>query len=115
MTDMTDYQMLLQKFNNFKTFVASVSSNAKVIKDYETMTDSEFLLFGVAFLLPNTGKLDLIVTQMMTKLGITMETDRDKLRRYLECFCEYFAQLNGQDVLQLSIANVVQQNITTKS
>ena len=47
-TPMTDYQVLMQKFYNFKEFVAQVCNNKKIIEDYKNMSDSEFLLFGLA-------------------------------------------------------------------
>ena len=45
----TDLQILLQKFNNFKVYIKTVSTNQQVLKDYEIMTDNEFLLFGLGF------------------------------------------------------------------
>lgn len=102
----TDYAVLMQKFNNFKVFVAQVSPNKQVIKDYENMSDSEFMLFGLGFLLPNKSKLEIILVQMCEKLGITTNEHRTKLHRYLECFCEYLEQLNNADTLNNSIKQV---------
>ena len=54
----TDLQILLQKFNNFKNYIKTVSTNTIVLKDYENMSDKEFLLFGLGFLIPNKNKLE---------------------------------------------------------
>ena len=111
----TDYQILLQKFNNFKSFVSQVSPKREVIKDYENMSDSEFLLFGLGFLLPNKSKLQFITTQMSQKLNITGEGDIEKIHRYLECFCEYLGQMNNnEELLKSSIVDVAkEQNLIT--
>jgi hypothetical protein len=109
----TDYAILMQKFNNFKAFVAQVAPNRKVIGDYENMSDSEFMLFGLGFLLPNKARLEVILAQMCEKLGIVQADHRDKLLRYLQCFCEYLEQLNAPDVLNTTIAQVAcEQGIT---
>jgi hypothetical protein len=105
----TDYQILLQKFGNFKTYIKSVSSNHQVIQDYENMTDNEFLLFGLGFLVPNKGKLDLILEQISNKLNITEKEQREKIKRYLECFIEYLIQINNPDVLKDTILNVASE------
>ena len=109
----TDYQLLLQKFNNFKVYIKSVSTNQEVIKDYENMTDNEFILFGLGFLVPNKAKLDMILDQICKKLNIKDKEQRDKIRRYLECFIEYLEQINNPDTLKDTILNVAsEKNIT---
>ena len=109
----TDFQILMQKFHNFKTFVTQIAVNKEVIKEYNNMSDNEFLLFGLGFLLPNQGKLDLIVTQMCQKIGVNQPDDTDKLRRYLLCFIEYLSQINNNELLEKTILNVAtEQQIT---
>lgn len=104
----TDYQILLQKFNNFRTFIKSISSNQNVIKDYENMTENEFLLFGLGFLLPNKNKLDTIVEQISSKLSITNNEHKDKVKRYLNCFIEYLEQIeNPQQALKSAVCDIV--------
>ena len=61
----TDLQILLQKFNNFKVYIKTVSTNQEILKDYEIMTDNEFLLFGLGFLIPNKNKLDMVNNQLL--------------------------------------------------
>ena len=100
-----DYDVLIQKFHNFKEFVVSTSANKKVIKDYENMSDAEFLLFGLGFLLPNKSKLDVIVAQMAVKCEISGNENMDKLKRYLVCFCDYLEQMNSPEMLEHSIIN----------
>jgi len=102
----TDYQILLQKFGNFKAYIKSVSHNQQVIQDYENMSDSEFLLFGLGFLVPNKDKLDIIIDQISSKLSITEKEQRDKIRRYLECFIDYLIQINNPEMLKETIFNV---------
>lgn len=105
----TDFQVLLQKFNNFKIYIKSISSNEQVITDYENMSDNEFLLFGLGFLVPNKSKLDMILEQVCSKLNITDKEQRDKVRRYLECFIEYLEQINSPDALKETIINVASE------
>ena len=110
----TDYHILLQKFYNFKEFVGKVCNKPEVIKDYENMSDSEFLLFGLGFLLPNKSKMELIVAQMVTKIGVTEEEHITKIRRYLECFTEYLEQINSQEAVLNTIAQVANEKIVAK-
>ena len=103
----TDFQVLNQKFNNFKVYIKSVSSNDSVIRDYENMSDNEFLLFGLGFLVPNKEKLDIVLEQICSKLKITDQEQRDKIKRYLECFIEYLIQIkNPSEILKETIINL---------
>ena len=113
---MSDYQILMSKFYNFKSFVKDVATHKLALNDYDKMTDSEFMLFGLGFLLPNKSKLELIQVQIANKLGISNTEHLDKLMRYLECFCEYLEQLNSETNIQSTILNVAaEQNITIPS
>ena len=105
----TDYQVLIQKFNNFKAYVAGISPNKDVIKEYEGMSESEMMLFVIGFLIPNMAKLDLIVAQMAQKIGLNNEDDKGKIKRYLECFIEYVSQINNAETLEKTILNVVNE------
>jgi RAB protein geranylgeranyltransferase component A len=105
---MTDFQILLKKFNNFKEYVKSVAPNKAVVADYENMSDNEFMLFGLGFLVPNKEKLNMIVDQICKKLGVTNDEHREKIKRYIECFIEYLEQLNNPEILKNTIVNIAQ-------
>lgn len=105
----TDYQVLLQKFNNFKKFVKQVSTKTEVINDYEKMTDNEFILFGVGFLVPNKDKLDLITDKVYEKLALTDEAHKEKIKRYLTCFIEYLNQINDPNIFTQTVKNIQQE------
>ena len=112
----TDFQILLQKFSNFKTYIKTVAKNEQVMKDYENMTDNEFLLFGLGFLVPNKSKLDTILDQICNKLSVNDQDVKDKIKRYLECFIEYLEQINNPDVVKSTIVNVAtEKNIKLPS
>jgi RAB protein geranylgeranyltransferase component A len=98
---MTDFQILLKKFNNFKEYVKSVAPNKAVVADYENMSDNEFMLFGLGFLVPNKEKLNMIVDQICKKLDVTNDEHREKIKRYIECFIEYLEQLNNPEILKI--------------
>lgn len=112
----TDYHLLIQKFNNFKIFVKEISKS-KAVSSYESMTDSQFLLFGLGFLVPNADKLEMIVQQIVTKLEITNDEHMDKITQYMQCFTDYLQQLskedNINDILLETVKDVArEQNIT---
>lgn len=112
----TDYQLLLQKFNNFKIFVTEHSKNRIAIEEYKSLTENQFLLNGVYFLLPNKHQLEKVGALMCQKLKIEGQEDMDKVTRYLQCFVEYLDQLNSpeftKDVLK---ANISEQGIKIPS
>ena len=105
----TDYHVLMQKFNNFKTFVKEISNNTKAVEGYEKMTDSEFLLLGLSFLVPNAKNLDIVVAQMASKLEVTDEELVKKIKRYVECFVEYLEQLSKEDNINEVIIDTVKK------
>ena len=112
----TDYHLLIQKFNNFKNFVKEISLSESV-SNYENMTDSQFLLFGLGFLVPNADKLEMIVQQIVAKLEITNDEHMDKIKQYMQCFTDYLLQLskedNINDILLETVKDVArEQNIT---
>lgn len=112
----TDYHLLIQKFNNFKNFVKEISLSESV-SNYENMTDSQFLLFGLGFLVPNADKLEIIVQQIVAKLEITNDEHMDKIKQYMQCFTDYLLQLskedNINDILLETVKDVArEQNIT---
>ena len=94
----TDYQILLEKFQNFKNYVTQIAKDKRTIKDYESMTNNEFLLFGSCFLLPNKDKLEQIMVQLCQKLKVNQPDQREKLQRYMECFIEYLEQLDSTKI-----------------
>jgi hypothetical protein len=104
----TDYQVLLSKFNKFREYIKTISKDSKVIQDYEKMTDNEFILFGLGFLVPNKEKLDIIVNQVAEKLKVTEEEHKNKIKRYLECFIEYLQQIqNPQEAFTKTAVNII--------
>jgi hypothetical protein len=105
----TDLQILLQKFNNFKVYIKSVSTNEKVLQDYENMTDNEFLLFGLGFLIPNKNKIELVNNQLCSKLNICDNGHKEKIGRYINCFIEYLEQLNDPDILKNTVLSLAQE------
>ena len=105
----TDLQILLQKFNNFKVYIKSVSTNEKVLQDYENMTDNEFLLFGLGFLIPNKNKIELVNNQLCSKLNISDNGHKEKISRYINCFIEYLEQLNDPDILKNTVLSLAQE------
>jgi hypothetical protein len=112
----TDYQVLIQKFNNFKSFVQEISPKKEVINEYNKMSESEMILFCIGFLIPNRDKLDIIVSQMATKLEINDEEYKSKIKRYLQCFIEYVNQINSNELLEKTIITCAnEQNINLSS
>ena len=112
----TDLQILLQKFNNFKNYIKTVSTNTIVLKDYENMSDNEFLLFGLGFLIPNKNKITQVNNNLCSKLDITNELHKEKIRRYIDCFIEYLQQLDDPDILKNTVLSLAQEkNITIPS
>ena len=108
----TDYQLLLQKFYNFKKFIAENAKIEKCIEEYNKMSDNEFLLFGIGFLLPNKDRIDLIVPKICEKVGLTEPDQKDKVKRYIECFIEYLDQLNTPEMQQqVILGNLQEKNI----
>ena len=105
----TDLQILLQKFNNFKVYIKTVSTNQEVLKDYEIMTDNEFLLFGLGFLIPNKNKLDMVNNQLCQKLNIVNVNHREKISRYIDCFIEYLEQLNDPNILKDTVISLAKE------
>lgn len=93
----TDYQQLLQKFNNFKKFISENAKDPESLQNYEKMTENEFLFFGISFLLPNKDKLEFVSTKVTEKTKMDPE-HKDKVKRYLECFVEYLDQLNSPEL-----------------
>lgn len=99
----TDYQVLIEKFHNFKEYVKSICNNQQVLADYSKMTDNEFLLFGLGFLIPNKNKVPLIVKHVCSKMKVTDEEAQKKVAKYMECFIEYLDQLNHPEIMKTVI------------
>ncbi len=105
----TDLQILLQKFNNFKVYIKTVSTNQEVLQNYQTMTDNEFLIFGLGFLIPNKNKLDMVNNQLCQKLNIVNATHKEKISRYIDCFIEYLEQLNDPNILKDTVISLAKE------
>ena len=99
----TDYQVLMQKFHNFKEYIKTICNNPQIVADYSKMTDNEFLLFGLGFLIPNKDKVPLIVKQVCSKMKVTDEEAIRKVTKYIECFIEYLDQLNHPELVKTVI------------
>ena len=73
------------------------------------MTNKEFLLFGMAFLIPNKDKLEPILQQICTKMEIADEEVINKVRRYLQCFIEYLEQINTPETVKSVIQDCAKE------
>jgi len=96
----TDYQVLIQKFNNFRKFVCEICKDEQVLNEYKNMSENTFLLFGLGFLLPNKDKLPLIAEKVCDKIKVSNDDHKKKISRYFECFCEYLEQINNKDTAE---------------
>ena len=111
----TDYQVLIQKFNNFKTFICEICKDQNVLEEYKNMSENTFMLFGLGFLYPNKDKLNLIVQKVCDKIKVKDEEHKKKILRYFECFCEYLGQLNDKQTAEQVIRGTLEEKgITTE-
>lgn len=89
----SDYQILQQKFTNFKAFVKSISRKRDQLNKFELLSDDQWLVLVNKNIVPHfkNNSLDTVVNEMIEYLEIdqTNEETMAKLRRYLECFSEY--------------------------
>ena len=114
----TDYQLLLQKFHNFKKYMKDNGKDKKCIEDYSKMTENAFLLFGIGFLLPNKNNLNMVANKMCEKVKIEDKEVEEKIKRYLQCFVEYLDQLNSPELTRQVILNNAEEkgiNITKQN
>ena len=89
----SDYEILKQKFTNFKVFIKEISRKDTQINKFEMLSDDQWLVLVNKNIVPhfNSNSLDTVMNEMIEYLDIdqTNEENINKLKRYLECFSEY--------------------------
>lgn len=98
-----DYEVLIQKFNNFQKFVAEIGDEDKVAK-FNKLTPDQWICLASANITPyfQNNTMDQAVDEMCLHLNIdkTNEQNMSKLRRYLDCFSEYLLQDDMKEVVK---------------
>ena len=100
MANITVADFLKEKADNFRAFLSANSPDAELLKQMKTYQPALLLPTIANLLLPlNTaGQLHVAVTDIMTHLSpADPETTRDKIRRYLECFCDAVSTSSEQE------------------
>ena len=86
----SNYEVLLQKFNNFKKFVKENSKNPQVSL-FEQYTEQQLLQYSsVLFHFDSQGKLKEIVDKTVQELGMDVK-HTDLVNRYYRCFIDYLS------------------------
>ena len=84
----SNYEILIQKFNNFKKFVKENSKSPKVAL-FESYSDAQFLQYSAVLVHFHTeGKLREIVDKTIEELAFD-PVHADKINAYYLCFCDY--------------------------
>ena len=84
----SNYEILIQKFNNFKKFVKENSKSPKVAL-FESYSDAQFLQYSAVLVHFHTeGKLREIVDKTIEDLAFD-PVHADKINLYYKCFCDY--------------------------
>jgi hypothetical protein len=99
-----DFQVLQEKFQNFKKFMTEISTSPKIqlMKQY---TDMQFLAFSVILSKAKSdNKLNEFVDKTCEELEIKSE-HKDKLLRYYLCFCEYLEKIQAANKASLVSTN----------
>ena len=109
-----DYDILFQKFDNFKKFCREVSQNKEklellVSQDNPQMLARSTLLLAVY---KKIGNVDLITNTTCLELGIA-DQHKDKIKRYFECFVEYLSSMHP-NVPALEITEEMKQQVQEK-
>ena len=88
-----DYEVLKQKFSNFKVFIKEVSRKTDQLSKFALLSDDQWLVLVQKQVVPHfkNNSIDTVLDEMVEYLDIdkTKETHVNKLRRYLECFSEF--------------------------
>jgi hypothetical protein len=99
MATKTVLQLLQEKAHNFRTLLESHSPDADVRKMITGFNENMLVLTIQVSLIPlqKAGKLPETAAQILDKLTAVPEDQKqalkDKLRRYLECFCELASKI----------------------
>ena len=89
----TNYEILCQKFNNFKLFVREHAKSPKV-QLFATYTDEQFLQFSCILLgFKKDGKIEELAKKTCDDLEIDPQ-HQQKIARYFECFTQYLLLMN---------------------
>lgn len=100
----SDYEVLQQKFNNFKVFIKEISRKPDQLSKFGLLSDDQWLVLVKKNIVPHfkNNSLDTVVNEMVEYLDIdqTNEGNMDKLRRYLECFSEFLLSESKKEVQQ---------------
>ena len=88
-----DYEVLKQKFTNFKVFIKEVSRKTDQLSKFALLSDDQWLVLVQKQVVPHfkQNSLDTVLDEMVQYLDIdkTNEEHVNKLRRYLNCFSEF--------------------------
>ena len=86
----SNYEVLLQKFNNFKKFIKENSNSPKVAL-FEQYTEQQLLQYSsVLFHFDSQGKLKEIVDKTIQELEMDPK-HTNLLNRYYRCFVDYLS------------------------
>ena len=92
----TNGAFLQQKLQNYKTFVASHSSDPEKVTTLDQYDISTFLVFGSQSLLPLSKTergLDIAVTKTIAHFSMTDTAEvRSKLHRYYQFLVDFLSQ-----------------------
>lgn len=87
---MSDYDIIMEKLENFKKFLNTITpeSNKDVLKEYENLDMFRLTLFITLYLLPNKDNIDEMVDKIHEKLDFDKE-HMPKVKQYLQLFIDY--------------------------
>lgn len=85
---MNDYEIILEKLNNFKTYIKQISKNLGVVEQYEKLDFVQLSLFVNTYLRSKKDDLKSVALEFQKKLDFDDE-HIDKITRYLQLFCDY--------------------------
>ena len=88
-----DLEILTQKFQNFKKFVSEVGTNKEKVNLLVSQTDEQMLTRSSLLLMVHqkTWSIDMITNITCLELGIDKPEDKDKIKKYFNCFIEYLS------------------------
>lgn len=84
----SNYEILVQKFENFKKYIKEISKSPKV-QIFESYSNAHYIGFSaILSKFQKEQKLKELVDKTMSDLEIDKQ-HYDKIMRYYLCFCEY--------------------------
>ena len=100
-----DLAVLKQKFVNFKKFIAEIAkdSDKKTMllnQSEDDMVNRSVLLY---VMFKKLNSVDLIVNTTCLELGIDKPDDKEKLRRYFQCFIDYNKLIHKDQQVNLDV------------